>query len=31
MPSLWRVENFSRGLHTKPARTEGGELYAGRH
>ena len=28
MPSLWRVENFSRGLHTKPARTEGGELYA---
>ena len=28
MPSLWRVENFSRGLHTKPARIEGGELYA---
>ena len=28
MPSLWRVENFSRGLHTKPARTEGGESYA---
>ena len=28
MPSLWRVENFSQGIHTKPARTEGGELYA---
>ena len=28
MPSLWRTENFGRGLHTKPARTEGGELYA---
>ena len=28
MPSIWRVENFSRGLHTKPARAEGGESYA---
>ena len=28
MPSLWQTENFGRGLHTKPARTEGGELYA---
>lgn len=28
MPSLWRVENFSRGIHTKPARVDGGELYA---
>ena len=28
MPSLWQTENFGRGIHTKPARTEGGELYA---
>ena len=28
MATIWRTENFSRGLHTKPARTEGGDLYA---
>ena len=28
MATIWRTENFSRGLHTKPARAEGGESYA---
>ena len=28
MATLWRTENFSSGIHTKPARLEGGERYA---
>ena len=28
MATLWKTENFSRGIHTKPARVEGGETYA---
>ncbi|MCE2396880.1 hypothetical protein J4G02_20360 [Candidatus Poribacteria bacterium] len=28
MATIWRTENFSRGLHTKPARAGGGENYA---
>ena len=28
MSTIWQIENFSRGIHTKPARIEGGELYA---
>ena len=28
MATIWRTENFSRGLHTKSARVEGGEAYA---
>ena len=28
MATIWQTENFSRGIHTKPARIEGGELYA---
>ena len=28
MAKLWQLENFSRGIHTKPARIEGGEQYA---
>ena len=28
MSTIWQTENFSRGIHTKPARIEGGERYA---
>lgn len=28
MATIWQTENFNRGIHTKPARIEGGELYA---
>ena len=28
MATIWRTENFSQGLHTKPARAGGGENYA---
>ena len=28
MATIWQTENFSRGIHTKPARITGGELYA---
>lgn len=28
MATIWRTENFSQGLHTKPARIENGERYA---
>ena len=28
MPKIWGVDNFSNGIHTKPARQEGGERYA---
>ena len=28
MATIWQTENFSRGLHTQPARAGGGENYA---